>query len=156
MPTRKSRNALMVSSGSHVLNRPMAFSPAKTSYQATRRLPPYAFSTAASNTRTDAFQMSRPVPSPSMKGIMGLSGIRYCPFLYCRGAPFPGTATPLYEPAIAAPSLEWKTNHYRESSDFRPRGFVLRGGLHFVVTSSQRTVDQYSRGSPLDLPTIRC
>ena len=79
MPMRKSRNAATVSSGSQLLKRSIAFSPAKTSYQETRRLPLYAISTAASNTRTDAFQMSRPVPSPSMKGIIGLSGMTNLP-----------------------------------------------------------------------------
>jgi len=38
------------------------------------RLPPYAFATAASNTRTLARQMSGPVPSPSMNGMIGSSG----------------------------------------------------------------------------------
>jgi hypothetical protein len=37
-------------------------------------LPPNSFSTAASSTRTEARQMSGPVPSPSMKGMMGRSG----------------------------------------------------------------------------------
>src|SRR5438046_831513 len=36
--------------------------------------PPYALFTAASNTRTEAHQMSGPVPSPSMKGMIGSSG----------------------------------------------------------------------------------
>ncbi len=43
------------------------------------RLPWYAFSTAASNTATEAFQMSLPVPSPSMKGTMGSSGTASLP-----------------------------------------------------------------------------
>src|SRR6202007_3449288 len=72
--TRNSFTALTVSSGSHVSNFALAFSPANTSYQATRRFPLYAFSTAASNTRADAFQMSRPVPSPSLNGMIGFSG----------------------------------------------------------------------------------
>src|SRR5690349_21919479 len=50
------------------------------SYHAILRLLPYALLTAASNTRTDAFQMSRPVPSPSMNGMIGLSGTVYLPF----------------------------------------------------------------------------
>jgi hypothetical protein len=36
--------------------------------------PPYAFFTAASSTRCDARQMSGPVPSPSMKGMIGSFG----------------------------------------------------------------------------------
>ena len=66
MPTRYVRNASSVSSGSQLLTCLKAFSPASTSFHCTRRLPPYAFSTAASNTRTLARQMSGPVPSPSM------------------------------------------------------------------------------------------
>ena len=38
-----------------------------------RRLPPYARSTAASNTCCEARQMSGPVPSPSMKGMIGVA-----------------------------------------------------------------------------------
>jgi hypothetical protein len=57
--------------GEPVLKASLGLLPAKTSYHATERLPPYAFSTAASNTRTEAFQMSRPVPSPSMNGTIG-------------------------------------------------------------------------------------
>jgi hypothetical protein len=57
-----------------------AFSPARTSCQRTFRLPPDVIFTAASNTRTDAFQMSRPVPSPSMYGTIGSSGTMYLPF----------------------------------------------------------------------------
>ena len=38
------------------------------------RFPPDVLATAASNTFADARQMSGPVPSPSMKGMMGWSG----------------------------------------------------------------------------------
>ena len=51
-----------------------AFSPAGTSNQTTFFLPPYAFTTAASTTLIITGVMSRPVPSPSMKGMMGSSG----------------------------------------------------------------------------------
>src|SRR5260221_623786 len=63
--------ASTVSFGNHSLNALKAFSPAKTSNHATRRLPAYACSTAESNTRRDAFQMSRPVPSPIIPFIEG-------------------------------------------------------------------------------------
>ncbi len=66
--------ASRVASGSHSPVSSNAFSPARTSFQTSRRVPPYAFSTAASNTRTDACQMSGPVPSPMMNGMMGASG----------------------------------------------------------------------------------
>src|SRR3972149_2561146 len=39
-----------------------------------RRVPPYAFCTAASKMRCEARQMSGPVPSPSMKGRIGVAG----------------------------------------------------------------------------------
>src|SRR5277367_2881435 len=97
MATRNSRTAATVSSGSQVSNFALAFSPAKTSYQATRRLPLYAFSTAASNTRRDAFQISRPVPSPSINGITGVSGTCNSPPLYPIPFPSAGTFTPLYD-----------------------------------------------------------
>ena len=74
MPTRYWRKSARVWSGSHdpvLLN---AFSPARTSCQWILHLPPEAFCTAASITRTEAFQMSGPVPSPSMKGMMGSAG----------------------------------------------------------------------------------
>src|SRR5271157_683706 len=96
MLTRKSRAASTVSSGSHCLNVLNAFSPANTSNHATRRFPPYAFSTAASNTRREAFQISRPVPSPSINGMIGRSGTCSTPPLYPIAFPSLGTATPLY------------------------------------------------------------
>ena len=74
MPTRYFLKSSTVASGSQFWNWSNAFWPAYTSCQAIFFLPPYAFSTAASRTRTLARQMSRPVPSPSMKGMMGLSG----------------------------------------------------------------------------------
>jgi hypothetical protein len=72
--TRNSCIASTVSCGSQSLNCVNAFSPANTSIHATRRSPPYAFSMAASNTRTDARQISGPVPSPSTYGMIGLFG----------------------------------------------------------------------------------
>jgi len=70
MPTRYLRNASRVAAGSQSPFARNAFSPASTSSHSILRLPLYAFSTAASNTRTLAFQMSRPVPSPSMNGMI--------------------------------------------------------------------------------------
>jgi hypothetical protein len=46
-----------------------------------RRFPWYALLTASSSTRTDARQMSGPVPSPSMKGMIGSSGTTRRPSL---------------------------------------------------------------------------
>src|SRR4051812_32920037 len=91
MPITYSSIASRVSWGSHhspllsglVGSPPLSvtdFSPAKTSIQAIERLPPKAFCTAASSTRTDAFQMSGPVPSPSMKQMIGRSGTISLPF----------------------------------------------------------------------------
>jgi hypothetical protein len=55
------------------------------------RLPPYPFSTAASRTRWLARQMSRPVPSPSMKGMIGRSGTESFPATSAIFAPSLGT-----------------------------------------------------------------
>src|SRR5512133_2398347 len=96
MPTRNSRNASVVSSGSQVCHCLNGFSPAYTSIQWILRLPPYAFSTAASNTRTDALQISRPVPSPSTNGRIGLSGTWSFPSLIEIFAPPSGTLTFVY------------------------------------------------------------
>src|SRR5204862_2072735 len=74
IPTRYSRNASTVSSGSHSSNLSFAVWPAKTSNHAIFFLPPYAFSTAASMTRSLAAQISGPVPSPRMNGMIGRSG----------------------------------------------------------------------------------
>ena len=57
-----------------------AFSPAKTSSHSIFLFPSYAFSTAESKTRTAAFQISLPMPSPSINGIIGLSGTFKLPF----------------------------------------------------------------------------
>ena len=70
-----------VSLGSHSPVWLNAFSPAKTSFQTILRSPLYAFSTAASRTRTEAAQMSGPVPSPSIKGTIGLFGTFNTPSL---------------------------------------------------------------------------
>src|SRR5207247_6559496 len=65
----------------HSSNLSFAVWPAKTSNQEIFFLPPKAFSTAASNTRWLAAQMSGPVPSPRMNGITGLSGTMSLPLL---------------------------------------------------------------------------
>src|SRR5438094_2409865 len=74
IPTRYSRNASTVSFGSHSSNLSFAVWPANTSNHAIFFFPVYAFSTAASNTRTLAAQISGPVPSPRMNGMIGRSG----------------------------------------------------------------------------------
>jgi len=71
MPTRNVLNASTVSSGSQSLNFLKLFSPAKISIHAILRLREYAFSTAESKTRWLARQISGPVPSPSMNGMIG-------------------------------------------------------------------------------------
>ena len=73
MPMRYSRNASSVSSGNQLPVSRNAFSPAKTSVQAMLRPWPW-WATAASITRRAAGQMSTPVPSPSIKGIIGSAG----------------------------------------------------------------------------------
>ena len=71
MPMRCSRKASTVSSGSQSPVSLKAFSPARTSFQAIF-FP--CLAAAASKTRREAGQMSTPVPSPSMKGMIGSSG----------------------------------------------------------------------------------
>jgi hypothetical protein len=73
----------------------VGFFAGKTSSQAIFFFPPNAFSTAASNTRREAFQMSRPVPSPSMNGIMSWSGTWNSSPTYSITCPCDGTGTPL-------------------------------------------------------------
>ncbi len=70
MPIRWSRKASTVSSGSQSPVSLKAFSPARTSSQETV-LP--CLAAAASSTSLAAGQMSTPVPSPSMKGMIGSS-----------------------------------------------------------------------------------
>src|SRR6185503_16900760 len=91
--TRYLRHASTVSSGSQLPVWLNAFSPASTSIQWILRLPPYAFATAASSTRTDARQMSGPVPSPSIKGIIGLSGTTRRPLFREMAVPDDGGLT---------------------------------------------------------------
>ena len=76
MPIRCSRKAVTVSSGSHSPVSLKAFSPARTSFQATGWP---CLAAAASKTRRAAGQMSTPVPSPSMKGMMGSLGTTRTP-----------------------------------------------------------------------------
>ena len=63
--------AVRVSSGSQLPNLSCDFSPAYTSNQAIFRRSPYAALTAPSRATRLAAQMSGPVPSPSMKGMIG-------------------------------------------------------------------------------------
>src|SRR6185312_4764428 len=96
------------------------FSPARTSIHAIFFFPPYAFATAASMTRTLARQMSGPVPSPSMNGMIGLSGTESCPFLRVMGAPSFGTfirSLP-FEPARRFTQKLWKSL-WKSSSSYR-------------------------------------
>src|SRR3989304_3109460 len=74
IPTRYSRNIFTVSSGSQVLNRLNAFSPAYTSFHTIDLPSPYALEIAASRTRLEARQRSGPAPSPPAHGITGGGG----------------------------------------------------------------------------------
>ncbi len=71
IPMRWSRNDCTVASGSHSPVLSNAFWPARTSVHS-MFFP--CFFAAASSTSCDAGQMSTPVPSPSMKGMIGSSG----------------------------------------------------------------------------------
>ena len=72
--TRCSAIVSVVSLGNHSPFFAFAFSPAYTSFQWIFLAPPYAFSTAASSTFCAAAHISGPIPSPSIKGMIGLSG----------------------------------------------------------------------------------
>src|SRR6267378_180566 len=104
---RCSRIAASVSSGSQLPVLLNDFSPARTSRQTILRLPPDVLATAASKTLADARQMSGPVPSPSMNGMMGWSGTIQWPSRYSILAP---TAPPRRPSTCGgmAPSLQQK------------------------------------------------
>ena len=70
MPIRYSWKVSTVSCGSQSPVSLKAFSPARTSFHAILRP---CFAAAASRTCLAAGQMSTPVPSPSMKGMIGSS-----------------------------------------------------------------------------------
>src|SRR5713101_2979092 len=91
--TRCVRMASSVASGSQVPTCLKAFSPASTSSQSISRLPPDTFRTVASNTRRAARQMSGPVPSPSMKGMMGWVGTTQRPSRYSMRSPMARQST---------------------------------------------------------------
>ena len=76
IPMRCSVNVSTVASGSHSPVSLNAFSPASTSFHS-MVLP--CFFAAASSTSCAAGQMSTPVPSPSMNGMIGSSGTRSSP-----------------------------------------------------------------------------
>src|ERR1700739_1368766 len=54
--------------------------------------------------------MSRPVPSPSMNGMMGRSGTRYLPLLYSMRCPSDGTGTPLNDAMHLPPDPKKEIN----------------------------------------------
>src|SRR5229473_1871266 len=69
-------------------------------------------------TRKEAFQISRPVPSPSMNGTIGCSGTRYLPLLYSIFCPLDGTGTPLNDAMIFASRSGEGTFYYKEYREF--------------------------------------
>src|SRR5436853_309017 len=91
--TRCVRMASRVASGSQLPTCLKAFSPASTSSQSIWRFPPDTFRTVASNTRRAARQMSGPVPSPSMKGMMGWLGTTQRPSRYSMRSPMARQST---------------------------------------------------------------
>src|SRR5215211_6140303 len=90
IPIRYSPNVSTVSCGSQSPVALNAFSPASTSFHAIF-LPD--FPAAASSTSCAAGQMSTPVPSPSMKGMMGSSGTLSWPSV---SVIFSGIGAPTY------------------------------------------------------------
>src|SRR5262245_42598438 len=55
--------------------------------------------------------MSRPVPSTSMKGLMGFGGACTRPSMYMIRSPWRGTGTPLYESAMKV--LRYENGNYK-------------------------------------------
>src|SRR3954468_1126930 len=108
MPTRYLPNTSTVSSGSQLLNWVKLFSPAYTSIHEIFRVPPYALATAASSTRTLARQISGPVPSPSMNGMIGLSGTTSLPSIRLMGAPLVGGVVVANELIV----FSWPLGHF--------------------------------------------
>jgi hypothetical protein len=80
MPTRYCWIASIVACGSHSRSALNAFSPAST-LDPGDRAPAACFATAASSTRRVARQMSGPMPSPSMKVMIGRWGTVTTPSL---------------------------------------------------------------------------
>src|SRR3989304_1756903 len=85
-----------------------------------RRVPPYAFCTAASKMRCEARQMSGPVPSPSMKGRIGVAGA-------CRRPPGVRLPTPPRRPERRQRSPRWEAPESPFTCD---RTVALRGVGH--------------------------
>src|SRR5256885_6903002 len=95
MATRCVRMVSSVASGSQFPVRLKAFAAPSPSSHSTWRLPPDTLRTVASNTRWAARQMSGPVPSPSMKGMMGRSGTTQRPSRYSMRSPMARQSTRL-------------------------------------------------------------
>jgi len=77
-----------------------AFSPASTSNHSILRVFPYAARTAPSKTSCEACQMSGPVPSPSMYGMIGWAGTCSTPSLIVIVSPWVGGFKFLYSGAV--------------------------------------------------------
>src|SRR5437763_16985941 len=84
--------------------------------------------------------MSRPVPSPSMKGMIGRSGTRYFPLAYSIRWPSTGTGTPLNAAMMNASAGKGIVNYkeHRQTKNARWRDPALRalngdGRYHYVL-----------------------
>ena len=158
-----SLNASSVSSGSHSPCCVCDSSPANTFIHETRRSPPNAFSIAASNTRTEARQMSGPVPSPSTKGMTGWLGTLSTPWSNAIASPSDGRVAKRYvamrKPGCGdgRPCQPAKLSGVAERSKERevPHGGHSGGGSERTVArvdDSLATVAQVRRRSVEQVP----
>src|SRR5207245_11476489 len=74
--------------------------------------------------RREAFQISRPVPSPSINGMMGASGARSSPPAYSIGLPFAGTECALYRLFMFLFYVQWYANVRRAARQAPPSGVL--------------------------------
>src|SRR5580700_2887266 len=132
MPMRWSRKAVTVSSGNHSPVSSKAFWPASTSFQAMERP---CLAAAASKTRRDAGQMSMPVPSPSMKGMIGSLGTMRTPssstvMRWAMGSSLRGTTTPDETGSVPGDGASGGGHHARKAEgamDLTGRAGAVQG-----------------------------
>src|SRR5437899_5186184 len=173
MATRCSRMLSSVSSGSQLPLSLNAFSPARTSRQTMLRFAPDILVTAASNTLEAARQMSGPVPSPSMNGMMGWSGtiqwpsrksilaptapprrpstwVGMAPILPQKGQPLQASLFAAIRPTSCQPMGQPALNRSRAAWPRELRS-VSAGGSRMERERGDRGVNPLTRGDDLRL-----
>ncbi len=118
--------------------------PSRRSSSCRRRL----LSTAASTTRRVAFMMSRPMPSPSITGMIGLSGMIIFLFLTVIAEPF-GTTICLYFAGMDTPL----STSAPGGALYRSRQTSAERPIHFCLISVRGSSPPLWRQEP---PARRC